>query len=238
MVIEALENETVNSKPVQLGQAFRVSRYDRMAVFKCHCGNRFITNIGRVKSGKTRSCGCYKTAAMVSRNRKHDWCKTRIYGIWNQMIQRCSNPAHISYKWYGAKGIEVCVRWRQFTAFLEDMGNPDESQSIDRIDSTGEYCKANCRWATMTQQQRNRRNNIRIEINGQSKTISEWAAVEGAAKYGTILKRFHSGKSPLFSVFGVSDVADVRDARTVSNNHRALLSDEVDLESGRNNSVR
>ena len=77
----------------------------------------------------------------IARNTKHGH-KPRarahdLYWIWGAMKQRCSNPKHIDFKYYGARGISVCKRWREsFSLFLEDMGDrPSESHSIDRIDT-------------------------------------------------------------------------------------------------------
>lgn len=86
------------------------------------------------------------------------------------MIQRCHNERHKDYENYGGRGITVCDRWRNSVGnFLSDMGpRPSRKHSIDRIDVNGNYEPANCRWATITQQNQNRRNSILI--NGRSTT--------------------------------------------------------------------
>ena len=83
-----------------------------------------------------------------------------IYTVWVDMKRRCYNPRRPAYKWYGAKGIEVCAQWREsFEQFLADMGDRPIGMSIDRIDVHGNYEPSNCRWATQKDQQRNRSSN-------------------------------------------------------------------------------
>jgi hypothetical protein len=139
----------------------------------------------------------------AERNGTHGKSKSKAYSIWNQMIQRCTNPNHISYQWYGAVGVYVVTKWMQFESFFNDMGEVPEGMSIDRIDVSGPYGPENCRWTTMKQQQRNRKNNVKLVIEGEEKTIAEWAESEGAAKEATIRRRVVMGWSPKQSVFGV-----------------------------------
>lgn len=82
------------------------------------------------------------------------------YAVWAGMCRRCHNPQDKSYKWYGARGIRVCQRWRQsFDNFMKDMGpRPSAKYSIDRYpDNDGNYEPGNCRWATRAQQERGKR---------------------------------------------------------------------------------
>jgi hypothetical protein len=93
----------------------------------------------------------------------------RLYFRWSAMIQRCHTPANKSFPRYGGKGVSVCARWREsFDDFMADMGFPSAGQSLDRIDSKGNYEPANCRWADIVTQNNNRAGSIRhVEIDGE-----------------------------------------------------------------------
>jgi len=110
--------------------------------------------------------------------------KTSTYVIWAGMKQRCMNPKAPGYKWYGALGVKVCDEWLIFENFLEDMGERPEGMSLDRIDSTKNYCKDNCRWATAKQQIRNRRVTKMHEMDEESLALGDWAD-----RYGIHVRR-------------------------------------------------
>ena len=114
--------------------------------------------------------------------------QTRTYNIWCSMLRRCNSIKNDSFYLYGARGIKVCDRWRSFNNFLEDMGNPEPSQSIDRIDTEKGYSPINCRWSDIKTQMNNKRTNVLIEYDGSTKTIAQWAEYVGM-KYATLYRR-------------------------------------------------
>lgn len=118
----------------------------------------------------------------------------RLYSIWCGIKKRCFNPKEPCYPHYGARGITVCDEWlHDFNAFEQwSLANGYcDTLTIDRIDNNGNYSPDNCRWITHDEQQRNRSNNIRVEHNGESKTISELSRELGLSDK-TLYKRYHS----------------------------------------------
>lgn len=83
----------------------------------------------------------------------HGYYGTPTYISWVKMKDRCHNPNHKYYHYYGGKGIYVCDEWKtDFESFLKDMGErPGIDYSIDRIDPSQPYTKDNCRWLLKTE---------------------------------------------------------------------------------------
>ena len=112
---------------------------------------------------------------------------------WESMKQRCTNPKAPDYDRYGGRGITICKRWlNSFDNFLEDMGQRPKGTTLDRKENENGYSKANCRWATPKEQLRNRRNTIKIELDGKLQSISEISENSGVSEK-LIRDRFYAG---------------------------------------------
>lgn len=152
----------------------------------CSCGNQKVVDGANLRYGRTNSCGCQTHAGHRA---THRMSHTTIHNIWCGMRQRCENPNAEAFADYGARGITVCERWQEFENFLADMGEPPKGTSIDRIDNNLGYTPENCRWATRTEQARNKRTVTTIEWRGQVRTIPEWSEVTGIPRK-TLWQRF------------------------------------------------
>lgn len=125
----------------------------------------------------------------------------KLYQIWSGMLSRCNCETNNNYKNYGARGIKVCDQWHDFDTFrkwaLENGYNRAKGraeQSIDRIDTNGDYEPSNCRWATAKEQMNNTRQNTFETYGGKTLTLSQWAENIGL-NYYTFMSRRSRGWS-------------------------------------------
>lgn len=118
------------------------------------------------------------------------------YASWAAMLTRCRNPKSTRYSRYGGRGITVCERWLVFENFLADLGERPDGMTLDRIDGDKGYELANCRWATVRQQNMNKECNPHFEFDGKRLTIRGWAEELGLDRT-TLQKRIYKLGWPL-----------------------------------------
>ncbi len=146
----------------------------------CNCGTFKQLPGVRIRKGDVTSCGCFQKENAAAVQTKHgDSSNGRIspeYKAWSGMVLRCKKRSGKTYKNYGKRGIRVCERWRDFRNFLSDMGRkPTLLHSIERKDVNGNYEPDNCKWATQSEQARNKRNNVKFDFFGERLTIVDLA---------------------------------------------------------------
>lgn len=165
---------------------------------QCDCGKETEVALGNLTSKLTISCGCQGSRASIGmRRRTHGLSadRPREYNIWRAMIHRCHNVTDPGYKNYGGRGIAVCDRWREScAAFIEDMGLSPDGMTIDRIDNEQGYFPENCRWTTVTENNRNMRRTLLVTFKGRTQALAAWAEEVGIS-YSTLKSRLENGWS-------------------------------------------
>jgi hypothetical protein len=145
----------------------------RHKMLRCQCVCGVVRDIvaTNARLGLSTGCGCRrrrekppKAAKPKGRAPVHGHASggkiSPTYMTWQAMRGRCENPRNVKYLSYGARGIQVCARWADFTLFLADMGERPSGHTIDRVDNDGDYEPGNCRWATPKQQSANQRKRV------------------------------------------------------------------------------
>ena len=109
---------------------------------------------------------------------------TRLFRIWCGMRNRTGNQNDPAYPRYGGRGIKLCVRWQKFEGFMEDMlasynahakKHGEKNTSIDRKDNDKGYFPKNCRWATRSVQNSNKKGTKFYTKGDITDTLSGWA---------------------------------------------------------------
>ncbi len=128
----------------------------------------------------------------------HRETNSREHKAWMRAKARCAvKPGHPDFQSYAGRGISMCHRWAEsFEAFVSDMGRCPDGKTLDRIENDRGYEPGNCRWATASEQARNRSTSRLITIGADTKTVAEWAEASGL-NYMTLFCRIHRhGWSP------------------------------------------
>lgn len=162
---------------------------------QCDCGNSKDVRGVHLVRGLSQSCGCLQKEIASNANTVHGLSHTRLYNIYTLMVERCNNPLDVNYQNYGGRGIKVCKDWlndrASFFEWAIKNGYSDQL-TIDRKDNNAGYCPDNCRWATRKEQNRNKRNNILLTVNGKTQVLSDWARETGIDRK-TLSHRVESG---------------------------------------------
>lgn len=161
-------------------------------LFQCECGNKKELSGSIVSTGKVRSCGCLKSEMTTAKNFVHGLVHSGAYSSWQAMKTRCNNKNQKSNERYAHLGYDPS--WDAFENFVKDMGERPAGMTLDRIDNSKGYSKANCRWATVAQQNRNTRQNVFITHNGKTMCMKDWANETGIP-YPTIQDRVKRKKT-------------------------------------------
>ena len=157
---------------------------------KCDCGTEIEVAGYSLVKGDTKSCGCLRVDMMTT----HGSYKSRLYKIWAGMLGRCNTESTTNYSNYGGRGISVCDNWHDFKKFKEWslVNGYDKEMTIDRIDVNGDYEPTNCRWITRKEQNRNKRNNVFVNVKGEKMTLKDVSEKYGI-RYKTIILRHKAG---------------------------------------------
>lgn len=190
-------------------------------VCRCDCGLLCERSWHSLKLYGQRTIACGKCAKAVGIERrrvtrtKHGLANAPEYRVWSAMKRRCGAVQDKSYANYGGRGITVCERWQSsFSSFIADMGRrPTDNHTIERIDNDGNYEPGNCRWATPSEQNANKRRATSsrgipyatLTYRGTTRTLQEWADVLGM-NIGTLkyrLSRWPIDRAMSVERFGV-----------------------------------
>lgn len=173
---------------------------DSRWICECSCGTKLSVLAMSLKRGSTKSCGCLRDELAAVRAQTHGQTRSPEYYSWQSMRQRCNKPNHVAYSSYGGRGISVCERWQNsFENFIADLGPRPAGFTLDRINNNDGYTPENTRWATGATQNRNRRDNHFLIINGVEKILADWAEDSGLPP-DVVSKRLKAGWSPIDAI--------------------------------------
>lgn len=142
---------------------------------RCECGNEKEVAYSSLKNWDSKSCWCLKKEKDGKASITHWMRKSRAYSCWHNMKRRCYYEKCTQYKNYWGRWITYDKKWETFEGFWEDMQEwYSDDKSLDRKDNNWNYCKQNCRWATRSEQARNRADNIIIIHNWEKRIFKDW----------------------------------------------------------------
>lgn len=168
----------------RFGKLTRLAVAGERATVRCDCGVVKTVRNRDMERGRIKSCGC---SARGKHGQAARETQTREYSRWVHMRKRCRH-----HERYAGRGIKVCERWNDFANFYADMGPVPEGQTLERIDNDGDYEPGNCRWASLTEQQRNTSRTRWVVAFGTRAPLAEWSKRTGIS-CTTIWERIRKG---------------------------------------------
>lgn len=192
---------------MRFGHLFVIGTRERRGIHlvwlcRCDCGREKWVLGYDMWQGKTRSCGCMQQSGIpVKHGHARKDKRSRTYVIWKNMIARCHNTNLPQWKDWGGRGIQVAPEWIDFRNFLKDMGECPPGKFIDRINNEGHYEPGNCHWVSRIEQNNNKRNNLMIEYQNQTKSLAQWCR-ELNLPYSKIYQKIHASHQPPSLTFG------------------------------------
>lgn len=165
----------------------------------CDCGNESFVSINTLRYGASQSCGCLRSELRAKKNKTHGMKGTPEYRRWQEMKTRCMNPNRDPAYF----GLYIYPEWiESFELFYEHIGPmPSGRMTVDRIQNNKGYEPGNVRWATITQQARNRTNNRLVTMNGETRCVSEWIEKLGLQEHRSLVYGRLRRGLPLEKVF-------------------------------------
>lgn len=161
----------------------------------CVCGTFCVKSANNLKTGNTKSCGCWKQEVSHKRFLIHGKSGSPEFKTWCAMRRRCIDPSDSHYHIYGGRGISFAERWLVFENFLADMGTkPTPKHTIERVDNEKGYGPDNCVWADIKAQNRNTRRTRMVTFNGITQCLTDWSITLGM-DYETLRSRLSRGKT-------------------------------------------
>lgn len=157
----------------------------------CDCGKMVVKPAQGLRNGSVKSCGCFR--ADENKRRFSKPYDRRLLSVHSGMMTRCYDQNFKYYDYYGGRGIAVCDEWYgkegldAFRKWAMENGYKRGLQ-IDRIDNDKGYSPDNCRWVDRFEQGKNKRNNVWVTINGETKILAEWCRILDM-DYSTVKKR-------------------------------------------------
>ena len=160
-----------------LSTHYKMGTYRYYAICDCDCGTKnYVSRIDHLRNRKNIGCGCVHKEAVTTHGR---WGHP-LFVTWQHMISRCHDITDKRYSYYGQRGITVCDKWKDINQFILDMEPTHKpGLQIDRIDNNKGYYPENCRWATSTEQARNKRSNVNVFHKGKTLCLAEWSEITG-----------------------------------------------------------